>query len=293
MQTIINIILLISIILILIYICAKKIIIENFNSYHLPKTIYLYWHDATNPFVLENINCWKRNIPKEWTIEFVNDSNINEYVSKEFTEKYKDLDRTKFSDFLRLELLYEYGGVWMDAFIFITNGKFLDDFREEMLKNEYDATLFNFSSKNTKTTVYLENWWIMTPPHSNLISDMRTEFNKSYEMGFLNYKKNILLPSGIDLSNTIGYEDDIYLMQHAIIHYLVHSGKVYKINIKNASESMFKIHDMFNWDHYQVANYLSENNNWKNDVYAVKMIGATRKVFQGKEDKLIEIMKKI
>jgi hypothetical protein len=280
--------------LIVLFIFIKSNTTEHFypyESYNLPKTIYLYWHDKNNSSVLENIKCWKRNIPQDWKIEFINSNNIKQYVSNEFYEKYKHLDATRFSDFLRLELLYNNGGVWMDAFILVTNGKFLDEYRNEMINSNYNATLYNFATRNIGNDIYLENWWIMAPQYSIFIHDLKYEFNRSYEMGFLNYKKNILIPSGINLTNTLGYGDATYLMQHAIINYLFYIGKNYNLNIKNATDNMFKIHDMFNWNHKQVATYLKSNNNWKKTVYAIKLVKTTRNMFKNQKDFLSIIQK--
>ena len=259
------------------------------KSYILPKNIYMYWHDRTNKSVEENLKCWRNNIPEKWNIHFINNDNIDKYVSKKFIIDHKNLDPTKFSDFLRLELLYNNGGLWVDAFILLSNGYFIDNYRNEMILNNYDVTLYNFEVKNTYNTIYLENWFIMAPQYSKFIFDVKTEFDKSYNMGFLNYKKNILIPSKVDLTNTIGYGNATYLLQHAIINYLYHKGNKYNNNIKSASESMFKIQNKLNWNHKKISEVLLENNEWTNSIYAIKLVKTTRRFFT--DDELITVIK--
>ena len=220
---------------------------------------------------------------------FINNDNIDKYVSKKFIIDHKNLDPTKFSDFLRLELLYNNGGLWVDAFILLSNGYFIDNYRNEMILNNYDVTLYNFEVKNTYNTIYLENWFIMAPQYSKFIFDVKTEFDKSYNMGFLNYKKNILIPSKVDLTNTIGYGNATYLLQHAIINYLYHKGNKYNNNIKSASESMFKIQNKLNWNHKKISEVLLENNEWTNSIYAIKLVKTTRRFFT--DDELITVIK--
>lgn len=246
------------------------------NDYVLPKIVYGYWDNLnSNKIIQSHINTWKRKISKDWTINILNKENVNEYVSKDFMERYKNLNPTRFSDFLRLELL-KTGGTWIDAGIIITNGNFLDEYHNEMIKNKYDATLYELKQNTIDSrTPYLENWFIMAPKNSKLINDLYGEFDKSYSMGFNEYKKKILIPSNVKLDKTIGYDDGTYLMQHAIINYLMLIGNIYKINIKDAGESMFKIHDYNNWSHHDIIKFLIENKDWKN-LYAIKLIKKTR-----------------
>lgn len=187
-------VLVLTILLIIIY--HNQYNIEKYtepkNDYILPKIVYGYWDNlSTNKVIQSHINTWKRKLSQEWKIIILNKDNVNEYVSEDFIKKYKNLNSTRFSDFLRMELLKN-GGAWIDGGIIITNGNFLDKYHDEMMKNKYDATLYELK-KNTVDikTPYLENWFIMAPKNSKLISDVYREFDKSYHMGFNNYKKDI------------------------------------------------------------------------------------------------------
>jgi hypothetical protein len=280
-----KIILIIFIILLLFYIINKIIIIkEKFtnNEYILPKIIYGYY-DNPNEIINSHIETWKRNVSPEWKIIFLNKQNISEYVDDDFINKYKNLPAFRFSDFLRLYLLNKTGGVWIDASTIILNNNFLDKYYDEMYKNKYDATLYELKNRTIeKDKPYLENWFIMAPKNSNFIKDLYSEFAIANDMDFLKYKKNILIPSKINLDNTIKYNDNntTYLMQHAIIHYLFHQNKKYNLNIKDANTSMFKIHNKVAWDNTKIINYIIENDNW-NDYYAIKLGKNLRKVLKG------------
>ena len=183
----------------------------------------------------------------------------------------------------------------MEEFGWILTGDFLDTYRNEMIDKRYDVCFYEFPSRTIdKNNPYLENWFIMAPKNSRFINDLYTEFNKSFEMGFVKYKKEILIPSGTNLAQTIGYNNRTYLMQHAIINYLIHTGKEYNINIKNALNSMFKLQDKLKWDNDQIVNYILENNLENDDIYAIKFIGTSRKSIKDiGEDKFIERMDRI
>jgi hypothetical protein len=279
-----KIILIILIILFLFYIINKIIIIkEKFsnNEYILPKIIYGYY-DNPNEIINAHIETWKRNTSPEWKIIFLNKDNIKEYVDDDFFNKYKNLEAFRFSDFLRLYLLNKTGGVWIDASTIIFNNNFLNNYYDEMHKNKYDVTVYELKGRTIeKDKPYLENWFIMAPKNSNFIKDLYNEFAIANDTGFLKYKKTVLIPSKINLDNTIqNNSDNTYLMQHAIIHYLFQQNKQYNINIKDANTSMFKIHNNVGWNNKKIIKYILENNNW-DEYYAIKLGGNQRRVLKG------------
>lgn len=288
-------ILLVITILILIFLiidnCINFELFEN-NDYDLPKVIYTYWNDE-NKLVEAFVNSWRRNLSPDWKIILINDSNINQYVNSDFMKKYSKLEKFRFADFLRLELLKNNGGVWIDSTSVIFNGKFVDDYYNETIKGKYDVCLYEFKKRTAiETEPYLENWFIMAPKNSLFINDLYDEFEKARLSNFIGYKKDILIPSGINLAFTLGWDDETtYLMQHAIIHYLLKIGKKYKINMVDATKDFFKLQEYLKWDSEKIIDYFMTNNNWA-DYNSIKFISGNRKFIKD-EDKFIEKLNKI
>jgi hypothetical protein len=250
------------------------------EGYILPKKIYSYY-DEPNDIIQTHYNTWKKKYPG-WEIILINNKNLYEMVDNKFIEKYVKLDSIKFSDFLRVYLLKENGGVWLDGGIFVINN-FLDKYYDEMIKNKYDVCLYEFTIKtvkhNNKKIPHLDNWFMMSKKNSKYMNDLFNEFTKAYEMGFIKYKKNILEKNNMNLVNTINrYENDIYLMQHAISQYIIYKNgfNTYNINLKIAEESMFYLQQLHNWNSNEVIQDIINRNNW-NNIYAVKLIGINRK----------------
>jgi hypothetical protein len=251
------------------------------NDYDLPKVIYTYWNDE-NKLVNAFVNTWRRNLSSDWKIILINDNNINQYVNADFMKKYCNLEKFRFADFLRLELLKNNGGVWIDSTSAIFNKNFLDDYYNETIKGKYDVCLYEFKTRTViESEPYLENWFIMAPKNSNFTKDLYNEFAIANDMDFLKYKKTVLIPSKINLKNTIqNNSENTYLMQHAIIHYLFYQNKKYNLNIKDANTSMFKIHNKVGWNNKEIINYIIENDKW-DEYYAIKLGGSQRKVLKG------------
>lgn len=247
-------------------------------STSLPKIIYCYWDNLDlNPLIQAHINTWKRNIDKDWKIIILDKNNVVDYVGEDFMNKYGVLNPTVFADFLRIFLLIKTGGVWMDASTIVIDGEFLNRFRNETIKGNYDACLFEFRNKTNDPKIpYLENWFIMAPKNSKLLKDLYREFDKAFTMGFLKYKNRVLVPSGVNLKGTLGYFFCCtYLMQHAIINYLMYTGNKYKVNVKNAADSMFKIQCDNDWNHAKIIDFIHNNDEW-DGFYAIKLISSNR-----------------
>lgn len=271
-KKIIIILLIILIFIIIFIIFFKKI--DNFNNeYKLPKDIYCYWDKPNNKLIEAHINTWTRNIPKDWTIHFITKKNILTYVDIDFYNKFKNLPSFRFSDFLRLYLLQKNGGVWMDSSTIMINGNFLDNYWNEMNNKKSDILLYEFYDHSLPGNPYLENWFFMAPKNSPFITDVYNEFEKAYDMDFLEYKKKVLIPN-INLENTIGYdEDNTYHLQHAIIQYLLKKNK-YSMNIKDANEIFFKVQKITGWNSKKMIEYIL-NNDLK-DIYAIKLVKTNR-----------------
>jgi hypothetical protein len=83
------------------------------------KTIWILWFQGwdTAPEIYKQCrNSWIKNNPT-WNVVSLDENNIDTYIN---VNKYLDLDKkqitlTKRSNFIRLNLLLTYGGIWVDA----------------------------------------------------------------------------------------------------------------------------------------------------------------------------------
>ena len=114
------------------------------------KIIWSYWSGPINSYVEKALESWKKYLP-EWDIRFLDDEKLKNYNIKK-PHNFNDLVRAKQSDVIRLNLLYNYGGVWMDASII------LHENLDWIIKKMGDSPYFTYKIKNKK---YVENWLIL------------------------------------------------------------------------------------------------------------------------------------
>lgn len=244
------------------------------------KNIFIYWHEKniSNPLVKKNIKYLQKKLPNDFRLHLYNEENIkNELSDKDI--KYLYQSKQHFADYVRLLLLKKYGGFWLDSTILLSNINILNEIYNNYQKNNFDVFLFEYSNKNSGTEQngkYLENWFIVAPKNNIFIKDMLSEYEKALNIGFQEYKNQLIIEN-INLENIFDGEDDVYLTQHAIIRKLINTNK-YKISYEYAQNSMFSIQDNCNWNNECLLDNLLNFKNIENnkDIYGIKLIGHQR-----------------
>ena len=95
-------------------------------SSDVPKIIWTCWWQGTEnlPPVVEKCIASIRKYCPDYELRIVTADNMHDYVNLPdyIMQKHKkgNITRTQLSDLLRLELLTKYGGMWLDATVFLT-----------------------------------------------------------------------------------------------------------------------------------------------------------------------------
>jgi hypothetical protein len=205
------------------------------------------------PSIIEGIKKYNMNKFPGWKPVYLNDKNLDDYIPKwAFPENYSNLIQAHKADWIRLYLLYRYGGCWLDCSIIINKSEALDDIYNKSQNVKADLTVFQSDLKNRTFThisgrsvpLVIDNWLIFAPKNSIIIKLWLDEYTKAINMGFLEYKKNVVIKSGTDISKiyTTG-DNDVYLTQHMCIEYILQKKikNLPNIIFLNSFDSMFKL----------------------------------------------------
>ncbi len=141
------------------------IVIHHRTLSEIPKQVWMFWAGATLPKEIESfVNKISRENPG-WTITLVNDSTLSRYLP-ELTFMRQDMLVAHRSDVIRLELLYKYGGVWMDASTILNRP--LDAFLAVNGGNRYDMVAFYRDVSTVDRRYPVIETWFMAAPKNNL-----------------------------------------------------------------------------------------------------------------------------
>lgn len=237
--------------------CNDKLFYQDFyinrkvKSDTLTHIVWTFWDkgEAEMPaFYKANVKHWNTilNQPsgkKNWNIRVLNDNPTDEnyygnFVKKEtlpspeaiqsrigtaeFEKKLKKA--VIFSDFIRLEVLYEHGGVWLDPSIMLHEP--LNDIEAALQMADFSVAGYTSRFQGTSRMRYadsLENFFIMALPKSKFIKVWKENFRQ-----YWNTKKpNVAIENHPMYNGSSGNKVDLsqfgklkdYLNQHAALKY--------------------------------------------------------------------------
>lgn len=130
--------------------------------------IWCYWSQGEEnipEFQRLCLKSWKKNLNQNYKINIIS-KNIFLKIQNEFTEEYLDnFTYQQQSDIVRLYLLYEYGGIWMDITIILQKDL---SFVLNKFKKGYDQVGFNVEYPlHSKKKIVLESWFIAVKSKKN------------------------------------------------------------------------------------------------------------------------------
>lgn len=141
----------------------------------IPKIIWIYWADEVilSPTVRTCISQIKK-LHSDYEVNILNKDSIKLYLSLDFNF-LEDLPPAHYSDWIRLQLLSKYGGIYIDASV--------------LLFENLDWLLTLNKASNTEVVAYykrdeiidigypiIENWLLASIPNSRFINDWLKEF---------------------------------------------------------------------------------------------------------------------
>lgn len=138
----------------------------------LPKKIWFLWLQGLDNAPLLVRNCygsWVRHNPG-WELMLLDENNVRQYITPVADGRTKQA----LSDILRINLLAEYGGVWVDATCFCT--KPLD----EWLYSYMDTGFFAFERPGPDRMI--SSWFIAAAKYNYIATTYKNTVNKYWAM---------------------------------------------------------------------------------------------------------------
>jgi len=234
----------------------------------MKKIVWSYWDGPSNDLLDQSLESWKKYF-KDWEIKILNKKTIKNY--KLFKPKnYNQLTPTTKSDVFRLNLLYQYGGLWLDRTIIINKPII---WLKKYEKYSYFSFLYN---KNRG----IEPWFIMVPKKNN------------------KYIK-LWLDTFIDILNTDPYESHVaykckcmdgmddtkYFMIYQAYCYLLDSNKDFR---KNHNSTPFKKFSKYHNNLFYISSFIQDIDKQPNEL--TKFTKIDRHIYNYKDIVLLIII---
>lgn len=186
----------------------KKIYNSDGSNFYIPNKIWIYWDSRDMPSIVKLcIEKIKRNNPN-YDVVLLNNLNCHNFVLGLDNYCFPTIQHK--SDYIRLYLLKEYGGVWMDASIL--NFKSIDFLVKETLHHKagFFAFFNEMRTKNCKFPI-IENWFLISIKNHPFVVDWFNEYIYALSISPEKYIGEI---NDVDYFHKICKEESIYLFNY-------------------------------------------------------------------------------
>lgn len=209
----------------------KKVPIEQ-----IPRIIWAYWHDDTPPLLVQRCIANWRALNPDYELRLLHPLNIAEHLDPdEFLSNYASLAEFRKADWLRLAVLRRYGGIWLDASLFLTRSLAWVTELQQTHGTDYVGFYNGEFTLDGKAPVP-ENWFMAAVPGSIFITDLCKEFEIALLAGEKAYL-DALRTQGLYWQAVQNINMHEYLIMHVVASKLLAEDNSHRLCLLKAEES--------------------------------------------------------
>ena len=238
-------------ILIVLVLVAFLVVLFHTRNRRIPKILWSYWHDDTQPEIVQKcVESWRKYNP-DWEINVLSDATV-EYYLPDFNHALFNGSLKQYkSDLIRLMIVERYGGVWSDATVAVRESyDWITDRREEFVGYYREAM------KNESGYPIIESFLYGAPPGCEFVSRWRQEFEIASEMGNDRYvERDDVDSSGI---HDQGYLAVYVAAQVVLQHYYTWYDIAHRFYLRKVEDGPYKHAASANWNNVDSLKWICE-----------------------------------
>jgi len=244
----------------------------------VPKIIWAFWEGTMPPLVCRCFQEFRKKNPG-YLMVVMNKRNVTRYTPPDLATHPRTNDRIqRFADAVRLHVLAEYGGFWLDASIILQSS--LNVFVGKMTTANAEFFGYTIGSAHDTPGDYtqapvVENWFLGCTKGSAFMQAWRDEFMRMNNFKSVRAYVRSVEGEGVDLSR----------MNRRLVHYLashVSARRVmtlglgkYRLYLERSEDGPFKFEFDHKWNHGKALRALA-GGKYK-DMPLIKLNGTARK----------------
>lgn len=212
----------------------------------IPPIVWAYWNGSEPPLLIQRCFANWRHFNPDFSIRILDDDSLPEYLP-DIAGQLCDIPVAKRSDWIRLELLYRYGGIWLDASTVLTES--LDWILNRQVQSQSEFVGYYIGAYSTDPACpVVESWFMAAPVGSAFIRDVREEFSTEVVTRTGRAYIEHLQQTGVYDKVKQKIDMPEYLSIHLAMQVVLRSERRYRLCLGKAEEGPFLLHVLGNWD---------------------------------------------
>lgn len=240
----------------------------------IPKKIWIYWQGQDCLLVQKCVEKI-RSLNPEFELYFLNQETIKQYSKIDY-DHFPNISPQLKSDLIRLDLINQYGGYWIDASILSFDN--LNWIQTLVLKNQTESFAY-YRNKNTTNLQYpvIENWFLASQPQTSFFLAWQQEVHKIIQQTAKVYLKNIRdhYPASEQYFQNINMPE--YLCPYVAAQ-LVMRTHLPSITLINCDKNAFFLQTQNRWNKYKVLDALAIQHKPEHMPKLIKLVGKERRL---------------
>jgi hypothetical protein len=213
----------------------------------VPRILWTYWHSGEPPLVVRRcLTSWQAHNPG-YVVNLVTEQNLSQFVDmKEVPAAFAHTWPARQSDWLRLYLLYRYGGIWLDASIFLTGP--IDWLIETQARDGSEYVGFYLERATSRADCpIIDSWCMAAPIGSRFVRNWYRELtDRAMALGDQAYLDELASRRVLD-KIVQKLTDPAYLIIHVTGQVVLHDQGRYRISLTRAEDSAYFYQQRSGW----------------------------------------------
>jgi len=248
----------------------------------IPKIIWTYWHESPAPeFIRQCHHNWRRFAP-DHVLHVLNKSTITDWIDAQLiTDKFEHLPPFRQADWLRLHLLAQHGGIWIDASTLLTqNLNWVHALQAEQGAEFVGFYIDRFTTRPEQPMV--ENWFMAALPHSPFVVALAQEFDLALHMGESRYLEKLQATGRFEQAvQGLDSQYQLYLIMHVAASAILSNAPFqYRLALVRAEDSALGFHAALKWRKRHLYARLALTPCPKILPCIIKLRGGDRRIFE-------------
>lgn len=255
------------------------------NQPAIPKIIWIYWENKDYAQIIEGFISNLKQLHGEFEVHVLCKDSIHQYLPG-FT-CHPDVPIANKTDLIRLELLHQYGGIWIDATILLKEN--LDWVYHPDLLNRYDLIGF-YRDVNTVQEKHpvIETWFLAASAGNSFIKKWLDILSPMGEIGSAAYYEILKRRDDYkQISKNI--EPPEYLLVYLACQIALQSEEPFNLYLRKAENNAFYLQHYFRWNANLIAYALTQLDCSHSNYKLIKLTAGDRSLLDLLKDfKLIK-----